>query len=110
MASCSVNESSIAVIYAVPKPVTRTLDQHIPHYARRIDHDGRRFSYGSKDEVFVESLEGRRAPRNAESTFWQFEEFAADFVPLASLSGTKNTFAHFEPVARRFSCNFHTIS
>jgi hypothetical protein len=105
--------SAIAVIYAVrPKPghkdeVRALFGRHTPslHAAGLITERKPLLFWSSKDEVFIESFEWKSADhaRRAESTpailsIWA--EFAklGDFVPLASLTETRNQFAHFDPL------------
>jgi len=105
--------SIIAVIYAVrPKPgqrneVRKLFERHTPalRAAGLITDRAPLLLWSVKDEAFLESFEWKSAEhsRRAESTpevqaIWG--EFArlADFVPLSSLSETKNTFSHFEPL------------
>ena len=104
---------AIAVIYAVrPKPgqrdaVRQLFNRHSATLksAELITDRPPILLWSPKDEVFVESFEWKSVEhsRRAESTpdvLAVWGEFArlADFVPLASLSETKNSFAHFEPV------------
>lgn len=104
---------AIAVIYAVrPKPgrreaVHELLKHHVPtlRAAGLITDRPPILLWSSLDEAFVESFEWKSVEdsRKAESTpaildIWgKLAEFA-EFVPLASLEETTNTFAHFEPL------------
>jgi hypothetical protein len=104
---------AIAVIYAVrPKPgrreaVHELLKHHVPalRAADLITERPPILLWSSLDGAFVESFEWKSADhsRKAESTpaildIWgKLAEFA-EFVPLASLKETTNTFAHFEPL------------
>lgn len=105
--------SAIAVIYAVrPKPgckdeVRTLIARHVPALrdAELITERPPILLWSPKDEVFIESFEWRSGEhsRRAESTpeiltIWR--EFArlGEFVPLAGLRETANTFSHFEPL------------
>lgn len=103
---------AIAVIYAVrPKPgrreaVHELLQRHVPALrdAGLITDRQPILLWSAQDEAYVESFEWKSVEhsRKAESTppileVWgKLAEFA-EFVPLASLKETTNTFAHFEP-------------
>lgn len=61
--------------------------------------------WSTKDEVFLEYSEWKSVEhsRRAESTpeilaIWGEFAAPADFVPIASLTETESTFAHFEPL------------
>lgn len=104
---------AIAVIYAVrPKPgrreaVHELLKRHVPtlRVAELITDRPPILLWSVQDEAFVESFEWKSVEhsRKAESTpaildIWgKLAEFA-EFLPLASLKETTNTFAHFEPL------------
>lgn len=105
--------SAIAVIYAVrPKPeqrdeVRKLFDRHtrVLKNADLITDRPPILLWSTKDDAFLESFEWKSVEhsKRAESTpeilaIWG--EFArlADFVSLASLAETQNTFAHFEPI------------
>lgn len=105
--------AAIAVIYAVrPKDgqreeVRKLFDRHTPalREAGLITDRQPILLWSSKDGAFLESFEWKSVEhsKRAESTptiFAIWGEFArlADFVPIASLSEPKNTFAHFEPM------------
>lgn len=105
--------TAIAVIYAVrPKPgrreaVHELLKRHVPtlRAAELITVRPSILLWSTRDKAFVESFEWISAEhsRKAESIpavldIWgKLAEFA-EFVPLASLKETTNTFAHFEPL------------
>ena len=103
----------IAVIYAVrPKQEQRDevralFDRHTPalRVAGLITDREPILLWSPKDEAFLESFEWKSVEhaKRAVSTpeilaIWSEFARVADFVPLASLSETKNTFAHFEAV------------
>ena len=105
--------SAIAVIYAVrPKAghresVRGLFDRHTQalRQAGLITDRAPILLWSTKDEVFIESFEWKSVEhsRRAEATpdilaIWSEFARVADFVPLATLSETANTFAHFEPV------------
>lgn len=103
---------AIAVIYAVrPKlgrreAVHELLQRHVPalRVAGLITDRQPILLWSTQDEAYVESFEWKSVEhsRKAESTsaildIWGKLAEIADFVPLASLKETANTFAHFEP-------------